>query len=77
MTVRSINPDYRSPSYREVIKPLPADDSFQIGQCYDDEPATTLSCTKCGSDKFMVGKGSYFTAIKCPNCKWELCIHDG
>jgi len=77
MSVRAINQNYQAPRFKEVIKKLPDDDSFQIGQIYDDRPVTTLSCAKCGSDEFMVGQGSYFTAIRCPSCKWELCIHDG
>lgn len=40
-------------------------------------PAPTLRCKICGSTEFTVGSGSYFTAIKCPKCEWELCIHDG
>ena len=50
---------------------------FHIGQSYDDEPCQTVICDKCNSDKFIVGEGSYFTAIKCINCGWEICIHDG
>ncbi len=53
------------------------DDEFSIGQCYDSDPAKRLECTKCGSKQFVVGQGSYYTAIKCPNCKWEYCIHAG
>jgi len=53
------------------------EDEFEIGQCYEDIPAKKIKCKKCGSDKFIVGVGSYFTAIKCPNCKWEYCIHEG
>lgn len=50
---------------------------FHVGQIYDDYAAKTTICKKCGADKFMVGQGSYFTAIKCTNCNWEICIHDG
>ena len=50
---------------------------FHIGQCYEKTTAKTLICIKCGADKFMVGQGSYFTALKCFNCKWEVCIHEG
>ena len=56
---------------------LRKDGLFHIGQCYDDNAADTVVCEKCKSDKFYVGEGSYFTVIKCINCKWELCIHDG
>lgn len=61
----------------EVIKCLPRDDTFHIGQSYEKRAAITLSCAYCGSKEFMVGKAEYFTAIRCPNCGWEACIHDG
>lgn len=50
---------------------------FHIGQSYDDEPAKTIICSVCGSDKFIVGHGSYFTAVKCPICGYEIGIHSG
>jgi len=53
------------------------EDCFEIGQIYDSTPAKKIRCKKCGGDKFMVGCGGYFTAIKCPNCEYEMCIHDG
>lgn len=56
---------------------LPEDETFSIGQIYEEEAATTLCCKKCGGRKFYVGQGRYFTAIMCPDCKWETCIHDG
>ena len=50
---------------------------FHIGQCYENTPAKTLICSVCGNDRFIVGQGSYFTAIKCDKCEYEICIHDG
>ena len=50
---------------------------FDIGQCYEDTPAKTLVCKKCKSKKFIVGQASYFTAIKCEKCGYEICIHSG
>jgi len=42
------------------------------------EETNTLFCKQCGENKFYVGKnGKYYTAIKCINCEWELCIHEG
>ena len=60
-----------------VITRMESDETFHIGQTYEEQAATTLSCKKCGSKKFFVGQGNYFTAIKCPKCGWEVCIHDG
>jgi len=50
---------------------------FNIGQCYEEEPAKTLVCKHCGSDQFKVAQGSHFTAVKCIKCEYEVCIHDG
>jgi len=60
----------------EYVRKIDAD-CFTIGQCYEELPAKKLECKKCGGDKFLVGKGSYFTALKCPVCNYEICIHDG
>lgn len=53
------------------------DTRFHIGQSYDDEVARTFSCRLCGGAEFFVGRGSYFTAIKCCQCQWEWAIHTG
>ena len=50
---------------------------FNVGQCYENEPAKTLVCKHCGSEQFKVAQGSYFTAVKCVKCEYEICIHDG
>lgn len=64
------------PRWDDVLKEE-LDGKFQIGQVYDKEPASTLICKKCGTDKFNVGFGTYFTAIRCPNCKYQYCVHNG
>ena len=50
---------------------------WHVGQSYEKEPCTQYRCKICGSDKFEVGYDSYFTALRCPNCKYEVCVHDG
>lgn len=50
---------------------------FHIGQSYETAPASVLQCNLCGSDKFLVSQSPCFTAIKCPNCGYEICIHKG
>lgn len=50
---------------------------FNIGQGYEEIPARTLICKHCGCDKFKVGQGNCFTAIKCIKCEYEVCIHEG
>lgn len=50
---------------------------FHINTSYAKEPAKTLVCSVCGADKFIVGSGDYFTAIKCINCGYEICVHRG
>lgn len=67
---------YKSPAWEDVIIEQRVDE-FEIGQVYEDTPAKRLKCRKCGSTEFIVGVGKYYTAIKCPKCKWEMCIHDG
>jgi len=50
---------------------------WHVGQSYEDEPARPLRCTTCGGTQFAVAQGSYFTALRCPTCGWEACIHNG
>ena len=50
---------------------------FEVSKIDEEDPAKSIACAECGSDQFSVAVGSYFTAIKCPNCGWELCIHQG
>jgi len=64
--------------YDEDICKYIDDELFHIHQSYEKRSNTqTIKCTKCGSSYFNVGSGDYFTAIKCVNCKWEICIHQG
>jgi len=72
-----INKDYESPEFDDVLQEEKEATLFEIGQGYEKEPAKVLSCKKCGGTTFIVGIGSYFTALSCPNCKYQLCIHDG
>ena len=51
--------------------------TFHIGQYYNERPAKAVACAICGSQQFNVGCDEYFTAIKCPHCGWEYCIHSG
>mgnify|MGYP001103927143 CR=1 FL=1 len=54
------------------------DTEFNIGPVYpDSDNAKKIRCRLCGGDHFYVGTESYYTAIKCVNCEWELCIHSG
>lgn len=69
--------NYKQPEFEDVLQDLPNDETFIIGQCYEDKAATTLSCKKCGSTSFNVGQGACYTAIKCVNCSWQLCVHLG
>ena len=57
--------------YRET------DERFHIGQMYEKKEAALIECRDCGGRSWEVGRGSYFTAIRCVNCRWEYCIHDG
>ena len=74
--MKKYNENYEEPNYEDVIVKTKVDE-FEIGQGYDQVPASKIKCRKCGSGEFIVGVGDYYTAIKCPKCKWELCIHEG
>lgn len=50
---------------------------FHIGQDYEKEPASKTICKLCRGSEFNVGQGSWYTAIRCTTCKWEVCIHNG
>jgi ribosomal protein S27E len=65
------------PRWDDVISRLPEDETFSIGQVYDDHAATTVKCAQCGGTEFKVGLSYCYTAISCPTCKWEKCVHDG
>ena len=54
-----------------------ADGLFHIGQGGEKKAVETVRCLTCGSKKFHVGLGEYFTGIKCVKCGWERCVHDG
>lgn len=49
----------------------------KIGQCYSPDPGKFLCCKLCGATRFQVIRGDYFTGIRCPGCKWEVCVHEG
>mgnify|MGYP005830984853 CR=1 FL=1 len=68
---------YKQPDYDDVIEHLEDDETFFIGQDYEDYAATTLGCKKCKNTDFKVGLCSYYTAVNCTKCGWQLCIHDG
>lgn len=53
-----------------------ADGGFHIGQTYDGKPATQMKCS-CGCVAFHIGRGDYYTAVRCMDCRKELCIHEG
>lgn len=70
---KNLGNKYNNDSYIKLVKKK----CFSIGQSYEKEFAQKLVCKHCGSDKFFVGQGSYFTAIKCETCQYEICIHEG
>jgi hypothetical protein len=61
----------------ELYRDVESDGTFHIGQCYENKAAILQECVICGCREFNVGVGDCFTAIRCKNCEWELCIHDG
>lgn len=63
----------------EVVDSAPRGDFALIGWSYEKRPPDTYFCLKCGTDRFLVGKSpdALLTVLKCPNCGWERCVHDG
>lgn len=53
------------------------DGLFSTGQIYEDEPADTAFCINCEGKQFYVGISRHWTGIKCVNCDWEACVHQG
>lgn len=53
------------------------ENGWHAGQCYDESPTKQMKCVKCGSTQFEVGTSSYWTGVRCPNCKYEIAWHDG
>lgn len=49
---------------------------FRVKRPYQSEFPQTIICP-CGCDQFIVGKGSYFTAIRCKECGFEYVVHEG
>lgn len=74
---RKKDENYRQPEFEDVIRMAEEDETFFIGQSYEDCAVTTLACKKCGGKSFNVGQGSYITVIKCISCDWQLDIHNG
>ena len=77
--MKKLNDEYKEPDFDDVLEEV-LDDEFEIGPGLTergDLPDKKIVCKKCGSDKWIVGVGDYHTAIKCPNCKYEMCIHSG
>lgn len=62
-------------------KPLYTDKEVRFNvhpEGYKEPPVLHgVKCAICGSDKFNLGTGDYCTAIKCPNCEYEMVIHEG
>lgn len=53
------------------------DNLFHLSQSYEKKIVDTIYCKHCGGKDFNVGVGDYYTAIRCINCEWEMCIHKG
>ena len=76
---REVDREYEEPEENDVTEDLPDDQTFRIGQSYHFRglSATTISCKKCKSKAFNVGRCFCYAAIKCVNCDWQVCIYDG
>jgi len=68
---------YEECDFDQLFTILEGDHTFEIGQCYEDEPAKMIMCKTCGNTNFQVAVGSYFTAVRCSICKYQICVHNG
>lgn len=69
--------EFESEAYKNLVGF--SGDRFQIGSGYtkEGEGAAELQCNQCGSTAFNVGRASLYTAIRCINCGYEFCVHEG
>lgn len=49
---------------------------FETRDC-SGNPLSLLKCSQCDSVSFYVGKGSYWTAVRCIDCNHEMTVHTG
>ena len=54
-----------------------SDDEVFLLESRHDDPVKVLECKSCGGRDFHVGRGLYFTAIRCVKCNWEEAVHEG
>jgi hypothetical protein len=59
------------------IRPSAKVPPFHIGQSYDEWKAVPQECAKCGGLTFHLGRGDYYTAVRCTECGLEHCVHSG
>ena len=61
----------------EYVLEKKAGDDFEMRMGIKDQKCATLVCKVCNSDRLIVGQAAFFTAVKCPTCKYEVGIHEG
>ena len=52
-------------------------EDFHFSRGIGKEKCRTLVCRLCHSEKLRVGQASFFTAVKCDSCGYEIGIHEG
>jgi hypothetical protein len=72
------HPDDMTAGYCFTCEPYKKEDRKEFTQAdHSGKTLKTLVCRKCGGDRWIVGQGCYYTALKCPKCGWECCAHAG
>ena len=46
------------------------------GEDVEDRVNEQLIC-ECGCSEFTIYQGSYMTVVKCNDCNFEYCVHEG
>lgn len=66
-------PDYG----REFTEPTTIVLPFHINSEFKDIPVEPRACAHCHCSTFNLGVGSFYTCLRCTNCKREWCEHSG
>lgn len=52
------------------------DTKFHI-KSWDGADVSQAKCKNCGGVNFEVGLARHYTVVKCVNCEYEVCVHEG
>ena len=68
---------HERPLNSDLIEYDESSDDFHLEKYRGKDTVSKILCKECRTDKMQVAQANYRTLIKCSNCKWEICIHEG